>query len=128
VLEKKNQRVEPNLVITQQVVDSSVKEIKKQNESRTAAMSSLSPFVSKEFVCLDESEEKVPISVLRDTGAKQSLILDSVLPFYDKSSAGVSVLLLGVGISSIRVPLHAIVLQSDVVSGTLVVGLRPPYL
>jgi len=56
----------------------------------TAVYSSLSPFVSKGFIYLEESEEKVPISVLRDTGATQSLILDSVLPFSGKSSIGIS--------------------------------------
>jgi len=58
-----------------------------------AADSGLSPFVSKGFVHLKGSKEKVTISMLRDTGAMQSFILDSVLPFSDKSSAGVSVLL-----------------------------------
>ena len=70
-------QVDPDLTITQKAIESSAKETKKQ-EKLTVAESSLSPFVSKGFVYLEESEKKVPINVLRDTGATQSLILDSV--------------------------------------------------
>ena len=94
-LEKKNQRVDPELLITRKAMDSSAEKIKKQDKL-TAAEGSLSPFVFKGIVYLEGSEKKVPIDVLRDTGATESLILDSVLPFSDKSSAGVSVLLQGV--------------------------------
>ena len=126
-LEKKNQRVDPDLVIAQKAADWSGKEIEKPDKllKAVAAESGLSPFVSKGFVYLEGSEDKVPISLLRDTGATQSLILDSILPFSDKSSTGISVLLQGVEMGVIRVPLHTICLQSDVVSGTVVVGLRP---
>ena len=79
----------------------------------------------KGIVYLEGSEKKVPINVLRDTGATQSLILDSVFPFSDKSSAGVSVLLQGVEMGVLSVPLHSIGLHSDLVSGTVAVGLRP---
>ena len=51
-------------------------------------------FVSHGTVCL-EGGKKVPIYILRDTGAVQSLILDSTLPFSQKTSTGVSVLLQG---------------------------------
>jgi len=67
----------------------------------------------------------VLINVLRDTGATQSLILENVLPFSDDSSAGVSVLLQGVEMRVISVPLHVIELQSDIISDTVAVGLRP---
>ena len=80
--------------------------------------------MSKGLVCLEGSKEKVPINILRDTGATQSLILSNVLPFSDQSSAGVSVLLQGVEMGVIRVPLHLISLHSDIVSGTVAVGLR----
>ena len=128
-LERKNQRVDPDLLITSQIVDTtgSVNEIQDQGKSVTlgsTAGSGLSPFVSKGFVCLEGSKERVPIKVLRDTGATQSLILDSVLPFSDQSSTGVSVLLQGVEMGVISVPLHVINLQSDIISGTVVIGQR----
>ena len=91
----------------------------------SVAGSSLSPFVSKAFIRLTGNQETVQINVLRDTGATQSLILDNVLPFSEKSSTGVSVLLQGVEMSVIKVPLHLIELSSDIIIGTVSVGLRP---
>ena len=122
-LEKKNQRVEPGLVIAQRTTDKADfrNETKKLSTPESTA---LSPFVSKGLVCLEGSKEKVPINILRDTGATQSLILSSVLPFSDQSSAGVSILLQGVEMGVIRVPLHLISLHSNIVSGTVAVGLR----
>ena len=52
------------------------------------------------------------------------LVLENALPFSDNSSAGVSVLLQGVEMGMIGVPLHVIELQSDIISGTVAVGLR----
>jgi len=71
-LEKKNQRVEPDLVITEKAMNHSGKAIETREELLTAADSGLSPFVSQGFVYMEGSEEKVPINVLRDTGAIQS--------------------------------------------------------
>ena len=65
------------------------------------------------------------IYILRDTDAAQSLILDSTMPFSQKSSTGVSVLLQGVELGAINVPLHTVYLHSDLVSGPVAVGLRP---
>lgn len=129
-LEKKNQRVEPEMLLTPKIVDvtDSVNETRNQGKPVTVgstADNGLSPFVSKGFVCLEGSTEKVPINVLRDTGATQSLMLDSVLPFSDQTSAGVSVLLQGVEMGVISVPLHVVSLHSNIVSGIVAVGLRP---
>ena len=55
----------------------------------------------------------------------QSLMLDSVLPFSQESSTGISVLLQGIELGAVRVPLHAVHLESDLVSGPVAVGLRP---
>ena len=109
-LERKNKRVEPDLVITQRAPDTadSRDETKVQGKLLTpgsTAEGCLSPFVLRGFVCLEGSKEKVPINVLRDTGATQSLILDSVLSFSDQSSAGINVLLQGVEMGVISVPL-----------------------
>ena len=40
------------------------------------------PFVSEGFAFLESSSSQVPIKILRDTGATQSLLLEGVLPFY----------------------------------------------
>ena len=92
--------------------------------SNSAMTKGYTPFVSHGTVCL-EGGEKVPIYILRDTGAAQSLILDSTLPFSQKSSTGVSVLLQGVELGAINVPLHTVYLHSDLVSGPVAVELRP---
>ena len=83
-----------------------------------------SPFVSQGTACL-EGSEKVPINILQDTGTTQSLILASILPFSQKSSIGVNMLLQGVESGAISVPVHTIYLHSDLVSGPVIVGIRP---
>ncbi|XP_065894244.1 uncharacterized protein [Dysidea avara] len=129
-LERKNHRVESDSLIIPKMVDvtDSVNETRNQGTSESVGGTAdevLLPFVSRGFVCLEGGTEKVPINVLRDTGATQSLLLDSVLPFSDQTSAGVSVLLQGVEMGVISVPLHVVSLQSDIVSGVVAVGLRP---
>lgn len=42
-------------------------------------------FISQGLVSLDDVEKKVMITILRDTGAKQSLIRGGVLPFSTNS-------------------------------------------
>lgn len=48
-------------------------------------------------ICSDPSVQQ-PITVLRDTGAAQSLVLENLLPLSEKSSLGCSVLLQGIEI------------------------------
>ena len=69
--------------------------------------------------------QPTPITILRDTGAFQSLILADTLPFSEKSFSGTSVLLIqGVECGFVNVPLHDIYLSSDLVNGPVVVGIR----
>ena len=63
-----------------------------------------------------------PIRILRDTGASQSLLLEGLLPLYEKTHTGSEVLIPGVELGLIKVSLHAINLQSDLVSGTDLAG------
>ncbi|KAJ8032404.1 hypothetical protein HOLleu_25921 [Holothuria leucospilota] len=85
------------------------------------------PFVSEGFVSLDGNSAHPPvkIKILRDTGATQSLLLDGVLPLSDSTSTGANVLIQGVECGFISVPLHKINLKSDLVSGSVIVGVRP---
>ena len=46
------------------------------------------PFVSEVFVSLNESSSPVLIMILRDTGASQSLLSASLLPFSNESATG----------------------------------------
>ena len=75
------------------------------------------PFVSVGYVSVAESDVARKVKVLRDTGASQSLILESALPFCDSSSVGASVLLKGIGDGFVEAPLHVVDLKSDLVSG-----------
>ncbi|KAJ8022570.1 hypothetical protein HOLleu_37511 [Holothuria leucospilota] len=85
------------------------------------------PFVSEGFISLDGNSAHPPVKIkmLRDTGATQSLLLDGVLPLSDSTSTGANVLIQGVECGFISVPLHKINLKSDLVSGSVIVGVRP---
>ncbi|XP_030835976.1 uncharacterized protein LOC115921856 [Strongylocentrotus purpuratus] len=83
------------------------------------------PFVSVGYVSVAESDVARKVKVLRDTGASQSLILESALPFCDSSSVGASVLLKGIGDGFVEAPLHVVDLKSDLVSGMVKMAVRP---
>ena len=83
------------------------------------------PFLSDGFVSLtSDFAQSAPITILRDTGASQSLILADTLPFSEKTSSGTSVLIQGVECGFVNVPLHNIYLSSDLVKGPVAVGIR----
>ena len=83
------------------------------------------PFLSDGFVSLNSDfAQSTPITILRDTGASQSLILADTLPFSEKTSSGTSVLIQGVECGFVNVPLHNIYLSSDLVNGPVAVGIR----
>ena len=88
-------------------------------------MSNYHPFVSEGYVSLSKGGEAVAVKILRDTGATQSFIASHVLPLSDQTSVEASVLIQGVGMDVIRVPLHQVHLQSDLISGPVVMGVRP---
>ena len=68
--------------------------------------------------------QSTPITILRDTGASQSLILADTLPFSEKTPSGTSVLIQGVQCGYVNVLLHNIYLSSDLVNGIVAVGIR----
>ena len=72
------------------------------------------PFLSDGFVSLNSDfAQSTPITILRDTGASQSLILADTLPFSEKTSSGTSVLIQGVECGFVNVSHHYIYLSSD---------------
>ena len=83
------------------------------------------PFVSEGFVSLKSSSSQVPIKILRDTGATQSLLLEGVLPLSVSTSTGESVIAQGIEGGCVNIPLHKVKLVSDLVTGSVVVGTRP---
>ena len=76
------------------------------------------PFVSEDFISLESRSSQVPIKILRDTGATQSLLLEGVLPLGLSTSTGESVIAQGIEGGCVN-------LVSDLVTGSVVVGTRP---
>ena len=89
-------------------------------------MENYKPFISEGVVSLvgdENSSQKVKI--LRDTGATQSLMLDSVLPLTENSFTGANVLISGVEMGILEVPLHEVNIKSSLLNGNIVIGMRP---
>ena len=81
------------------------------------------PFVSVGSVSLvDSISTSVPVKILRDTGATQTLMSKRTLPFGKSSATGKSIVIQGIEGGFRKVPLHRVNLVSDVVSGSVVVG------
>ncbi len=84
------------------------------------------PFMMDGFVSLvGNASSRKPVRALRDTGAAQSFILEGILPLSDESSIGSSVLVQGFEMGFVNVPLHEIEVESSLVTGRVVVGVRP---
>ena len=78
-------------------------------ETESDCMENYKPFISKRVVSLvgDESSSQ-RVKILRDTGATQSLMLDSVLPLTENSFTGANVLISGVETGVLEVPLYEV--------------------
>ena len=89
-------------------------------------MENYKPFISEGVVSLvgdENSSQKV--TILRDTGATQSLMLDSVLPLTENSFTGANVLISLVEMGILEVPLHEVNIKSSLINGNIVIGMRP---
>ena len=71
----------------------------------------------------DESSSQ-KVKILRDTGATQSLMLDSGLPLTESSFIGVNVLISGTEMGVLEGPLHDVNIKSSLINGNIVIGLR----
>ena len=89
-------------------------------------MENYKPFISEGVVSLvgDKSSSQ-KVKILRDTGATQSLMLDSVLPLTENSFTGANVLISGVEMAVLEVPLHEVNIKSSLINGNIVIGMRP---
>ena len=81
--------------------------------------------MSEGFISLASSSSQVPIKILRDGGATQSLLLEGVLSLGVSTSTGESVIAQGIEGGCVNVPLHKVDLVSDLVTSSVVVGTRP---
>ena len=104
----------------------SVQAVKQKDVESEKIREDFEPFVLEGSVSLDSDKvDPKPIKIMRDTCCAQSMILEGSLPFSEVSATGENVLIQGIGMDIISVPLHKINLESDLVSGTVIVGVRP---
>ncbi|PWI46234.1 hypothetical protein CEE45_17880, partial [Candidatus Heimdallarchaeota archaeon B3_Heim] len=93
--------------------------------NRESYMKRYDPFISTGKVSLNKDDSnKCQIRILRDTGATQSILLESALPNAVSSTTGTKVLITGVEMGSIEIPLHKVYLESDLIKGDVIVGLK----
>ena len=83
------------------------------------------PFISKGYVSLSKNGDKVPVKILRDTGATQSLLVEDILPLSDSTATDTSVQIQGIELGVMSVPLHVVYLSSELITGTVTIGTRP---
>ena len=67
----------------------------------------------------------MPITIPRDTGATQTLIVEGTLPLSSETATGATMFIQGVGLAPVSVPLHTVYLCCGLVTGPVVVGARP---
>ncbi len=94
--------------------------------STDPTMDTFKPFIFDGSVSLSNNQSNVyiPIKMLRDTGASQSLILTKTLPFSESSYSGKNVLIRSVNSTDYcSIPLHNLKLQSDLVTGDVSLGI-----
>ncbi|XDV49410.1 hypothetical protein PO909_018663 [Leuciscus waleckii] len=90
-----------------------------------AAESAFKPFIFDGVVSFNEADSETKrVCMLRDTGAAQSFILESVLPFSEHSNCGSSVLVQGIDLTVVKVPLHNVYLRSGIISGNVKLAVR----
>ena len=90
-------------------------------------MKNYKPFISEGGVVslVGDENSSQKVKILRDTGATQSLMLDSVLPLTENSFTGANVLISGVEMGVLEVPLHEVNIKSSLINGNIVIGMRP---
>lgn len=94
------------------------------DDSKLGAESSVyKSFISEGFVSIAEGELEVPVTLLRDTGAAQSLILKDVIDLPPCTAEETSVLIEGAGGEYRSVPLHRVFLKSSLVTGNVMSSL-----
>ncbi|KAK0146674.1 Retrovirus-related Pol polyprotein from transposon 412 [Merluccius polli] len=105
---------------------SNVQDVQRMDdEPKATTMSNYAPFITEGFVSMVGDARTVSVKILRDTGASESFICQSSLPFSSLSDTGSCVLIRGIGLHPFPVPLHRIKLQSGFVNGKVIIAVRP---
>lgn len=71
------------------------------------------PFIMEDIVSSVGQDDKVRIGILCDTGAFDSFILSSILPFSSNTFTDSVRPVVGMGLKVMDVPLHKIILNCD---------------
>ena len=71
---------------------------------------------------VDDATQRVEIKILRDTEATQFLMVRNDMPRESETATGEQWILQGVGGNVVSAPLHQISLDSEIVCGTVIVG------
>ncbi|XP_071954190.1 uncharacterized protein [Antedon mediterranea] len=83
------------------------------------------PFMSEARVSLKGDDCFKRIRVMRDTCCAQSMMLEGALSFGKSSSTSMTALIRGVGMNVINVPLHKVIIDSELVKGEAIIGVVP---
>lgn len=78
--------------------------------------------MSDGYVSLGGGDTKVPVKILRDTGAFDYSIVGSVLPFSQHLDR---IFMRGMGLNVLSVPMHKLILECGFVKGEVTIGVRP---
>ena len=88
-------------------------------------MENYKPFISGVVLLVGDENSSQRVKILRDTGATQSLMLDSVLNLTENSFTGANILISWVEMGILEVPLHEVNIKSSLINGNIVIGMRP---
>ncbi len=81
------------------------------------------PFVMKGLLSINgRPEDQTEVQILRDTGANQSFVVADVIPLSEQTSCGSSVLIQGIEMGVVKVPLHRVHVQCQLLTGFVKVG------
>lgn len=94
------------------------------SRGKSSVAAGFEAFVSDGFVSLGK-DKMVPVKILRDTGATESFIRASVLPFSERSSTGDCIIVRGVSLVPLSAPLHKVFLKCGLVVGVVHIAVRP---
>lgn len=84
-----------------------------------------SVFISKGFVSLPGLDKCVAVTILRDSGALNSFVLESTLPFSADTDTGEVVVARGMGLIPFFASVHKMHLKFCLVTGDVTVAIRP---
>ncbi len=116
-LKRKQQINPPKNVAFVRTVD----EIEKENHDEIDV--GYQPFLMEGLLSADaQSTDQVKVTMLHDTGAMQTMVAEDAFSFSEQTFCGSYVLVRGIGMQTVRVPLHQIHLQSELYTGMIKVG------